>query len=474
MFKYFNFYFFVLLFIFSCKNSEIKTKENIIIDEVNGGLILPDSFTADVVVDSIGGSRHLAVNDNGDIYVKLRVPTGTHGNVALRDTNNDSRADIIERFGEYPNDGTFATEMRIHKGYLYFSSELVVYRQKLTSGELIPKNEVEILVKDPYPIRWHNAKSLAFDDKGSMFVTFSAPTNACEDWNSVDGNITENVKGQNPCLQLKDLACIYKFDEDKPNQTLSDGKIFAMGIRSVVGISWNDKDKNLYGVLHGRDYLHSHSTKNYSPFQNAILPGEEFMRIKENENYGWPFSYYDPKLKKKMVAPEYGGNGKIEAKEFAKPLMAFPAHWAPNDLLFYKGNQFPERFKNGAFVAFHGSTNRHPYPQAGYIVAFLPFVNGNPVDEWEIFADGFACTDTIYTMKDAKYRPMGLAEGPDGSLYISESKQGKIWKIKYKGRSDKFNIKQMATTEKCKSKSYIKVPDEFKDIIRNKTLVEKK
>ena len=91
-------------------------------------------------------------------------------------------------------------------------------------------------------------------------------------------------------------------------------------------------------------------------------------------------------------------------------VVAFPAHLGPNDILFYQGNQFPTRYKNGAFIAFHGSTNRGPYPQAGYLVAFVPFKNGKPSGTWEVFADGFAGVDTIVNVSDAQFRPMGLAE----------------------------------------------------------------
>ena len=202
-----NILLFTLIFAFTnCKesNPEPRTKSEVKNDTIelpnlnedleptpdkdNGGLFLPDGFGALVVVDSIGPSRHLAVNDNGDIYVKLRIDKGDKGNIAIRDTNNDGKADIIERFGDYPNDGTFATEMRIHNGYLYFSSELVVYRQKLTPNKLIPEGVTETIVTDPYPIRWHNAKSIAFDNDGGLYVTFSAPTNACEDQNATKMN----------------------------------------------------------------------------------------------------------------------------------------------------------------------------------------------------------------------------------------------------------------------------------------------
>jgi glucose/arabinose dehydrogenase len=429
----------------------------------NGGLLLPDGFEALVVADSVGPARHLAVNDNGDIYVKLRVETGNMGNIALRDIDNDGRADILKRFGDYPNDGSFATEMRIHKGYLYFSSELVVYRQKLTPNELIPAGKPEVIVRDPYPVRWHNAKSLAFDEKGGMYVTFSAPTNACEDQALTGNDPNAIVRGEYPCSQLDILGGIWKFDESKSEQTLAEGQRFATGIRSVVAISWNDHDNSLYAVNHGRDYLHNHAPPYFDEWHDAVLPAEEFMKIKENDNYGWPYTYYDPFKQKRMLAPEYGGNGVKEAKGYSDPIMGLPAHWAPNDLLFYKGDQFPERYNHGAFVAFHGSTNRTPYPQAGYIVAFIPFQNGRPTDRWEVFADGFAGVDTIVKMDDAQYRPMGLAEGPDGSLYISDSKKGKIWRVFFKGDKARFGDTQLMAMEQRKSRSYIKTPERETD-----------
>ncbi|MEH6679238.1 MAG: PQQ-dependent sugar dehydrogenase [Sediminicola sp.] len=453
----------LILFLIGCEKKQPKPFPRT--DTDNGGLYLPDGFGALVVADSVGPSRHLAVNVNGDIYIKLRTDKGRLGNMALRDTDNDGRADIFQRFGDYPNDGTFATEMRIHNGYLYFSSELVVYRQKLVAGQLVPEGKPEVIMVDRFPIRWHNAKSLAFDNKGGMYVTFSAPTNVCEDWNTTQGDSTANVKGQFPCEQLNILGGIWKFDENKLGQTQAQGKRFATGLRSIVGISWNEADNSLYAVQHGRDYLYGHAPQYYTPWQNAVLPAEEFMKIKEGEDYGWPYVYYDHFMGKKMLSPEYGGDGKKESKGFAEPLMGLPAHWAPNDLLFYKGNQFPPRYKKGAFIAFHGSTNRNPYPQAGYIVAFVPFKNGLPTGKWEVFADGFAGVDTIVTMGDAKYRPMGLAEGPDGSLYISDSKKGKIWRILFKADTLNFGGPQLLGMEKRKSRSYIKTPEEGKDLL---------
>jgi len=132
--------------------------------------------------------------------------------------------------------------------------------------------------------------------------------------------------------------------------------------------------------------------------------------------------------------------------------------------LFYKGKQFPDRYKNGAFIAFHGSTDKAPYPKAGYIIAFVPFKDGKPSGPWEVFADGFAKVDPIVSVSNAVYRPMGLAEGPDGSLYISDTEKGKIWRVLYTGDKKAFGTAQLAAMENRKmTASNIKTPDEIKD-----------
>jgi glucose/arabinose dehydrogenase len=436
-------------------------------DPQNGGLFLPDNFEALVVTDSLGPTRHLAVNHNGDIYVKLlRLSAkNTKGSIGLRDTNKDGKADIIENFGDYKDEGNYGTSMRIHKGYLYFSTAGEVYRIKLTPGKLIPEGKSELLLVDDYknskPRYSHIAKPLAFDDKGNMYVPFGSPTDICQVNDRQPGS-----PGQDPCPQLAEHAGIWKFSDSKPNQTQKDGKLYATGIRSVVAMDWNTQDKALYAVLHGRDDLSRTWPAIYNEWQSAVLPSEEFFKLSEGANGGWPYYYYDHMQKKQLLNAEYGGDGKKEgsAKDFTKPLMGFPGHFAPNDLFFYTGNQFPDRYKNGAFVAFHGSTIRAPYPQAGYFIGFVPFKDGKPSGDWEVFADGFPEVDTIVNTSDAKYRPMGIAMGPDGSLYFSDSEKGKIWRVMFKGDKKKFGPAQLAGMQKRKeTQPHIRSPDIVKD-----------
>lgn len=114
------------------------------------------------------------------------------------------------------------------------------------------------------------------------------------------------------------------------------------------------------------------------------------------------------------------------------PIYGFPAHWAPNDLMFYTGMQFPEKYRGGAFIAFHGSWNRSPN-QDGFQITFLPMENTEVTGDPEIFAGGFIGSDSISTSSEARARPTGLAMGPDGSMYISDSVNGRIWRIIYTG-----------------------------------------
>ncbi len=425
-------------------------------------LVVPAGFQTTVVVDSLPGlARHLAVNENGDIYVKARRSQPGGMNWALRDTNQDGKADIIINFGDFQHEGAYSTEMRIHNGYLYTSAETFVYRYRLNSGELVPTSKPEIIVQDVDGPREHDGKPIAFDDQGYIYVPFGGPSDACQEKNRVPGS-----PGMKPCPLLDSHAGIWKFKADQLNQfRTTHGKKVATGLRSVVGMEWNSKDKTLYAVAHGRDNLNATWAQYYSDWDNALLPAETFYKLPEGADAGWPYYYYDQLKGKIMLNPEYGGDGKKVCTDpkIIKPAIGFPGHYAPNDLIFYKGNQFPERYKYGAFVAFHGSTIRAPYPQAGYFVGFIPYKDG----KWqplEVFADGFAGIDTIFNTMDAAHRPMGLSEGPDGSLYVSDSQKGRIWKISYKGNRKSYGEKELAPMRmRALTRSNIKNPHPIKD-----------
>ena len=409
----------LILLLLCAKNKDLLLTSN----SQTNGLLLPAGFSATIVADSIGQGRHIAVNNNGDIYISLSRLKNGKGIAALRDVNGDGKADIINYFGSFTGTG-----IGINNGYLYFGSDTMIMRYKLIPGELVPNAAYEVVARGFSINRQHGAKSFTFDNEGNLYVNVGAPSNACQ-----TPDRTLHTPGTNPCPLLKQFGGIWKFEANKTAQDQQkDGYRYATGLRNCVALRWNAVTNHLYAVQHGRDQLHEFWPEYYTEDQGVHLPAEEFFLLKDGSDCGWPYTYFDDALNMKMLAPEYGGNGKIEDKtEKQKPIMAFPAHYAPNDLLFYTGDQFPLRFKNGAFIAFHGSWNRAPQEQKGYNVVFVPFQKDLPSGKWEVFADNFAEVPIIHSPGDAKHRPCGLAQGPDGSLYVVEDIQGKIWKISY-------------------------------------------
>lgn len=409
------------LFAFSC-SQESNNSQSLTPDADNGGLILPEGFSAIVVADELGRGRHIDVNTNGDIYVSLRDQDENKGIVCMRDTTGDGKADIIKYTGDHVGTG-----INIHNGYLYFGADNEVVRYPMQEGELLPDNSWERIAYGFPEEGQHEAKPIEFDGKGNMYVTVGAPSNAC-----MEQMRTKGSPGMDPCPLLEYSGGIWRFDENATDQhQTEDGERYATGIRHAVAITWNKKVDELYAVQHGRDQLHQFFPDMYTTEESAQLPAEELLLVTEGSDFGWPYCYFDQLQHKKVLAPEYGGDkttqGRCENKK--DPLMGFPGHMAPNDILFYNGDMFPEKYKNGAFIAFHGSWNRAPEPQKGYFVVFVPFEGENPSGDWEVFADGFAGEEVINSTRDAEYRPCGLAQGPDGSLYVVDSNEGKVWRI---------------------------------------------
>jgi glucose/arabinose dehydrogenase len=390
----------------------------------NGGLVLPDGFCALIVHEGVGPARHVAVAPDGRVYVALRDRRGeTGGVVGLRDTDGDGSLDEVVRFGDRGGTG-----IAVHDGFLYFAPNDAVLRYRLPAdGSLEPREAPETIV-DGFPEqRSHAAKTLAFGDDGSLWVNVGAPSNACQ-----NPDRQANVPGQDPCPELELQAGVWRYDAATPGQRHSAGARWATGVRNAVAVAYNPTDRALYAVQHGRDQLDMWS--GFEPADNTELPSEEFIRLERGADFGWPYCYHDPARGRRVLAPEYGGDGERVGRcaEFAAPLTAYPAHWAPNDLLFYTGDHLPARYRGGAFIAWHGSWNRTP-PQRGYKVTFQPMSAGRPSGEWEVFADGFAGAEPLQSSGDAEHRPMGLAQGPDGTLYVADSQRGTIWRIIYRG-----------------------------------------
>jgi len=421
----------------------------------NGGLTLADGFCATVFADSIGHARHLVVGPNGTVYVNTWSGT-YYGNdtphrggflVALRDTTGDGKADVATRFGDSVQSGGHGgTGIALYKNAIYAESNDKIVRYALPADGSVPQGAAEIVLSGLPLTGDHPMHPIAIDSSGRLYVDLGTATNACQFQNRIALS-----KGHQPCTELATRGGIWSYDANATGQTFSPAGRYATGIRNAVGIAVDSAGRGLYATQHGRDQLGDNWSKLYTVAQGASEPAEELLRVEQGGDYGWPECYYDSAQKKLVLAPEYGGDGgkavgPCPSKKL--PIATFPAHWAPNDLTLYSGRTFPSRYRGGAFIAFHGSWNRAPLPQAGYNVVFVPFSGGNPTGQFEIFANGFAATDTVMSPAQASHRPSGVAVGPSGELYVTDDVHGRIWRVVYTGQT---NATESATPQRAPS-----------------------
>jgi len=397
----------------------------------NAEITLPAGFCASVFADSLGRARYLAIADNGDVYVSIegtradqRTPSPAF--IALRDTNHDGRADQIERVGERGNTG-----IALNNGYLYVDQGERITRYAMRPGQLVPSTVPETVVTG-FPVNpGHRSRNFVITRDGALLVNVGSPSNSCQ---LKDRGLES--PGKDPCPELETRAGIWKFSATTLNQQFSPSARIVAGARNSTGMALG-ADGQLYANTHGRDQLTQNWPKIFPDTSYGDNnPGESLLRMDEGDDFGWPYCYYSLNEKKLVDSPEYGGDGKKATRCANKegPITVYPAHWAPLDLLFYSGSSFPEKYRNGAFITFHGSWNRTKGMQAGGKIVFQPMANGSPNSSHEIFADGFAGVPaTEIDPQKAKHRPVGLAVAPDGSMYVADDKGGRIYRITYNG-----------------------------------------
>ena len=360
------------------------------------GLTLPPGFCATVFADGIGHARHLVVSPSGLVYVNTWSgtyyghdvpPAGGFLIVLKTKTVRERLMSSSASVKPFRVAALAARALACIKNWIYAEINDRIVRYALPAGAMVPGGAPETIISGLPLGGDHPMHPFIIDAKGSMYVDVATATNACQLQNRQPGS-----PGPSPCTELETRGGVWRYDANETDQKFSPAARYATGIRNAEGFAF-DSSGRLFATQHGRDQLHANWPNLYKPSEEASLPAEELLLLKPGGDYGWPECYYDGVQQKLLLAPEYGGDGGKQVGVCANkiaPVASLPAHWAPNAMASYDKKQFPARYRNGVFIAFHGSWDRAPYAQGGYDVVFQPLEGDRAPGNCEIFADGFA------------------------------------------------------------------------------------
>lgn len=357
----------------------------------NPVLRVPPGFTVNVFAEGLDKPRWLTLTPKGEVLV-----TETYENriLLLRDSNGDGVADIRKTFAGPGNGVNQPLGMAFAKGSFFLGNTDAVLRFPYTnSQEQITGNGQKIadLPGGGYNQHW-TRNVVVSPNQQKLYVSIGSKSNADKE----------------PLPR----ASVQVMNLDGSNQ-----QTFAYGLRNPVGLDFHPETGELYTAVNERDKLGDDLVPDY------------LTRIRQGEFYGWPYTYLSPN----RLDPRHVNNGQSDRPELAAktltPDVLFQAHSAALGLQFYDGKTFPEKYRNGAFVAFRGSWNRDQ--GTGYKIAFVPFDSkGRPQGYYEDFLTGFLLKPSGPTTWG---RPVGLLALPDGSLLVTEEANNRIYRIQYQG-----------------------------------------
>lgn len=356
----------------------------------NPTLNVPPGFQVNVFADGLNNPRWLALTPEGDVLV-----TETRDNRIrlLKDTNNDGAADVSETFADSNNGLNLPFGMAFAEGYFFLGNTGEVRRYAYEAGqEQLQGNGEKIADLPGEGYRQHWTRNVVVSpDNQKLYVSVGSRSNAEEE----------------PLPR----ASVQVMNLDGSNQ-----ETFAYGLRNPVGLDFHPVTEALYTTVNERDGLGDNLVPDY------------LARLQSGEFYGWPYTYFKPDL----LDPRQVVNGRSKEPELAAqtttPEVLFESHSAALGLQFYDQNTFPEKYQNGAFVAFRGSWNRDR--GTGYKIVFVPFENGTPTGSYEDFVTGFLLDPSGPTTWG---RPVGVLVLPDGSLLFTEEANNRIYRVQYVG-----------------------------------------
>ena len=347
----------------------------------------PAGFKVTKFAGNLDHPRITYIGPNNDIFVVETNDAKQSANriTMLRDTNGDMQPDERHVFLEDLNQ---PYGMLILDGYFYVANVDGVKRFPYKEGQNSIDAEGETIVELPaggYNHHW-TRNLIASRDGSKIYITVGSSSNV----------------GEYGMDREKRRANILEINPDGSGE-----KVFASGLRNPVGVDWNPVTGELWAAVNERDNL-----------GNDLVP-DYITSVKEGAFYGWPYSYFG-----QIKDPRWYHDTHDEMVQKAiVPDVPLKAHSASLGLKFYTGDQFPEKYRNGAFVGQHGSWNRKNL--SGYKVLFVPFVDGKP-QQPEEFLTGFIADESA---SEVYGRPVGINTLPDGSLLVNDDDGNAIWRI---------------------------------------------
>lgn len=337
---------------------------------------LPVGFSISLYAADLPDARMLRFTEHGDLLVSL--PDSGRIMLLHRDTDGDAHPDARQDLLTGLNR---PHGMDLHDGWLYVAETDAIGRIRFDSQGRRVTGMYERIASLPGE-GGHWSRTLRFGPDGRMYVTAGSSCNVCQE--------TDRRR-----------AAMLRFNPDG-----GESEIYATGLRNTVGFDWRPGTDRLYGVDNGRDWL------------GDDFPPCELNLIEQGRFYGWPYANGN-----RMPDPDYGAGHRDEIRNSIAPVHAFGAHTAPLGITFLRGSHWPSEYRNAALVALHGSWNRTR--KQGYEVVSLHFQPDGTISE-RPFVTGFEKDEEVIG------RPVDVAEGPDGAIYLSDDYTGSIYKLAYR------------------------------------------
>lgn len=349
----------------------------------------PEGFTVSKFADGFDNPRWTYIAPNGDFFVvESNTRNSANKITLLRDQNNDGTFEVRETFLENLNQ---PFGMLVVGKSFYVANTDGLYKYPYTEGQTSLKDvegtKIVDLPAGGYNNHW-TRNIITNDARDKIYISVGSASNV----------------GEYGMEEEKRRANILEVNLDGTGE-----KIYASGLRNPVGMDWNPITGELWTAVNERDKLGDNLVPDY------------ITSVKKGGFYGWPYSYYgqieDPRMKDKADSL---------VDKAIMPDVPVGSHTASLGFTFYTANQFPEKYKNGAFIGQHGSWNRSKF--SGYKVTFVPFSDGKPTGKQQDFLNGFIANESEGTVYG---RPVGVTVTPNGALLVNDDTGNTIWKISY-------------------------------------------